>query len=86
MATTYELYRNGSFGSLEKTVTKNVPDGYTTIKIAVSHIQGQDFVLTRVTIHKWVGWDDSHAYLNFPTVKEGWRAFRALCEVLGVMA
>lgn len=82
---TYDLCRMGNYGSLEKSVKKTMTNGdYTEIKISVSHIKEQRPVTVRVTIHKWVGWDDSHAFLEFPTVKEGWKAFRQLCDVLEV--
>ena len=82
----YELYRNGDFGSVTKTVTKTEGDNLTTLEIEVAHIKGSDYVSVRIAIHKWVGWEDTHAFLRFSNVRDGWDAFRQLCTVLGVMA
>lgn len=82
----YEIYKKGDFTAVTKEVTKTEGDNRVTISIAASHIKGASLVLVRVTIHKWVGWEDTHAFLDFPNVKAGWDAFRQLCAVLGVNA
>lgn len=87
MTTKYNLHKNGNFGSLTKTVEAGTLDNRVTVKIEVCHTKGVDYPpLVQVIIHRWVDWEDTHAFLEFATIKEGWDAFTQLCKVLGVMA
>lgn len=85
MTTNYELYKKGDFSALTKTVTQTRGKNRVTISIDVAHIKGARVVAVKVTIHKWEGMKDAHAFLNFTNVKDGWKAFRELCAVLGVI-
>lgn len=85
MTTTYELYKNGNFTSLTKTAKGGTFDDNVTIKIEVCHTKEVDYPpLVQVAIHRWHGWEDSHAFLDFTSIKEGWEAFTQLCKVMGV--